>query len=273
MEKSAFILECKLFREYFADLPDFTLKDIQRRNRFGEVNAIELSHPRGKVLVYEEGGMNAIRTLPQSSMPVFSDIFLSGVKNVYLLGFCGSLETGYAIGDFVIPQSFLDFTKNRTRSFLEELRPGELFFYRMADPYSPSLVRSLFSVTRKLGYRSREIENYIIMEGPRFESSAEIQAFIRLGGKAICLSGIPDVYFARELDLNFVCGFFISDMAEGLPDSGLDSILETAAEQTISITKIVANLIDYAIHDQTDRHFHVKYWMQKPSPDIYHEIQ
>lgn len=269
MKDTAFILECNVSRQRLSSYPDVQVTHSQRSNRFGLVDALEIENLHGNAVIYEEGGMNGRYTLPQTHLPIYTDIYRRKIKNVYLLGFCGSLTPMLKIGSFVIPASFIDLTKKRERSYLEALCPGELFFYRMSKPYSPTLQATLLQHVRDIGLPATEIENYVITEGPRFESTAEIQTFGKIGGQAVCFSGIPDVYFARELDLNFCCGLFVSNLAEGLPDAALEDILHTSIDQTAQITDIVVSLLDADIDITTDAEYHLQYWMQKPSPGVY----
>ena len=128
MENIAFILECDIDREYFQKYTHLAVDRVRSENRFGVVEVTELRSSDRVAYVYSEGGMNGVRTLPESHMPVFFDIVARDIRNLFLLGYCGSLNQNKQIGDLVVPTDFIDFTKNRERSFLEKIIPGELFF-------------------------------------------------------------------------------------------------------------------------------------------------
>jgi purine nucleoside phosphorylase len=216
--------------------------------------------------------MNGIRTLPDCQMPVFTDMFLHGIKNVYLLGYCGSLEKSTAIGTLVIPHDFLDCTRNRRRSFIEAIAPGTLFFYRMSNPYSPGLQRLLLRAAETQGLRCQDIDIYAVTEGPRFETRAEVQALATLGAQAVCFSGVPDASFARELNMNFACAFFVSNYGEGMPGGAFETILHTAAEQSTAISRLVVTLVRRDVATAIDPGFHDQYWMQRPPQEVFDDI-
>jgi purine nucleoside phosphorylase len=273
MKDTAIILECKLDLEYLGSITNLTRKTKDVRSAFGDIKAIELESKGNKVLIFEEGGMNGKYSLPQTHLPLYAGLHLNEIKNVILLGFCGSLDQSYSVGSFVVPLDFINQTKHRERSFIDNIMPGQLFFYRMAQPYSPTLNRSLLSSAKALGIDGNEIRDYVVTEGPGFESSAEVRLYQMMGGSAVCFSGTPDVYFCRELDINFSCGFFVSNLAEGIENSKLDEILDTAEDQTRDITKLIIKLMELPIDQNTDKGYHNKYWMQKPDKEIYDLIK
>jgi 5'-methylthioadenosine phosphorylase len=272
MKHTAFILECELDKKFLARDKKIKVTHNTNANKYGDIRFTNIEYNDEKVVVYERCGMDGIRTLPQSHMPLYTDIYLKGLKSVFILGFCGSLDIKYPVGSVLIPNDFIDYTKNRNRSYLEEIKAGDLFFYRMAEPFSPELKSILFNTLMELKLETYIVDNYIVTEGPRFESSAEVKYFRKLGGKAVCFGGVPDVYFARELNIGIICSWFVSDYGEGIKNSSFKEILNTANFQATKITELITVLLknNIAISDVS---YHDKYWMQKPNQNIYKLIK
>ena len=142
----------------------------------------------------------------------------------------------------------------------------------MALPFAPTLSRLLVECAEKADLQASTIESYVITEGPRFESCSEVKLFKKIGAEAVCFSGIPDVYFARELGINLACGFFVSNLAEGLSGDGFDDILGTCHDQAMQIYDLMVKLFNSDIKKTTDQNYHQAYWMQKPGCDIHQKI-
>lgn len=253
------ILETSLDREKLDSL-GVRVRDGTATNRLGTVPFVRLERDGVSARVYEHNGMTDGQSLPQSVAPVFADMYLQNVSRVYILGYCGSLNSDIPVGQVVVPADFGDFTKNRTRSLIDLVDPGQLFFYRMAQPFSAVATAALSAAVRREALPLRLVDAYAVTEGPRFETAAEIRGLQRLGYEAVCFSGVPEAVFARELNMDLACGFMVSNLAEGLSD-GMHGILDTAQVQRQSITGIAVELLK----EKSDRsNYHDQFWMQRP---------
>jgi Phosphorylase superfamily len=268
VNKTSFILECALDREILAGR-GISVTEAQATNRFGTIASLRLDDGRGNsARVYEYSGVDQSRSFADSHLPLFTDVYLSGDKNVFLLGYCGSLDGAIGMNSLVIPRDFIDLTRNRPRSYLEALPGGsKTFYYSMKDPYAPTLVADLTAVASEIGSRVHPVDDYVVTEGPRFESVAEIRFCRLLGSRAVCFSGMPDACFCRELDLNLALGLYVSNMAEGV--AGAFQALADVPAQTRDISRLVAGLMTRDIGEDTDAGHHRAHWVGRPNPATY----
>lgn len=271
--KVAFILECEINKDIVLS-SGYSFDQVVIPTGFGQISGLYLKNPiNGKgAFVFENGGMSGKYILPETSAPVFHALYMNNVNNLYLLGFTGSLNKSNKLNSFLIPSDFIDMTRNRKRSFIEQVFPGELFFYRMAKPYSSELQDILMKALNKLEIIPIPNQTLLVTEGPRFETASEINAYGYLGGDCVCFSGAPDASYARELGINFAIGLYVSNYAEGLSQNEIENILNIAVDQTNSITRLVIQLME-SNYDLVSTSYHDEYWMQKPSDVLFKKLK
>ena len=99
-----------------------------------------------------------------------------GVKRVLATAAVGSLNLDYPPGSLVLPDQFIDFTRQRTGTFHDG--DDGVVHVDMAEPYCPTLMDALEKEAAKTGTNLVGRGTYVCVEGPRFETKAEI-GFLR----------------------------------------------------------------------------------------------
>jgi 5'-methylthioadenosine phosphorylase len=124
-----------------------------------------------------------------------------GVEAIISQNAIGSVNPAIRPGDIVIPDDFLDRTKDRPHSLFDESECWVRVDF--TDPFCPDLRARLIEVAT--GHSNRIIERgvFVCTEGPRFETPAEIRSYQRDGGDIIGTPMVPEVIFAREAEICF----------------------------------------------------------------------
>jgi 5'-methylthioadenosine phosphorylase len=137
-----------------------------------------------------------------------------GVKRVLATAAVGSLNMDFPPGSLVIPDQFIDFTRQRAGTFYD----GEdgVVHTDMADPYCPALIKALEQKAAKAGLEIRGRGTYVCVEGPRFETKAEIRFFKSIGGDMVGMTGVPEVVLARELGLCYAAVGIVTNWCNGM---------------------------------------------------------
>lgn len=135
-----------------------------------------------------------------------------GVRQILATNAVGSLEESVGPGEFVVPDDFLDFTKNRPSTFYDE----RTVHVDMTEPYCRDLRSALVE-------SSGAVDGgvYVCTEGPRFETAAEIRMFQSLGGTVVGMTGIPEAVLARELEMCYASICLVSNYAASISPSKL----------------------------------------------------
>ena len=160
-----------------------------------------VSTPYGKVKVFEEGNIIFLHRHGEKYFAPHRINFRAniaalkqkGVKYILATAACGSLNWGIRPGDLTLLSDFIDFTKSRIQTFNPAGQPK---YIDMSEPYSEFLRGKIQSAAAKLKIRVHYHSIYACMEGPRFETKAEIAAFRMLKCDVVGMTQMPEVVLA-----------------------------------------------------------------------------
>lgn len=167
-----------------------------------------------------------------------------GVKNIFATAAVGSLNLDMKPGQFVFVDQFLDFTKGRPSTFIEE----GVVHLDMTNPYCPGLRKVLAGAAQKLGLEFNREGTYVCAEGPRFETMAEIKMFRQLGGDLVGMTSVPEVVLAREAGICYAAIAMVTNFAAGIAPGKLshqevvDMMAENAERLRALIMQAVSDL-------------------------------
>lgn len=138
----------------------------------------------------------------------------AGVKYILTDGSGGGVNPLLEPGDIIIPSDFIDFTKRI--SYLEQFNP---YITRMREIICPDLQKVLIDEADKEFRRVFKTGVYAVMEGPRFESAAEIRMLQDLHADICGQTMMPEAGLARAIGAHYAALYLISNFAEGInPD-------------------------------------------------------
>ncbi|MDI6902159.1 MAG: S-methyl-5'-thioadenosine phosphorylase [Methanocellales archaeon] len=123
----------------------------------------------------------------------------------------GSINPDMKAGDFVLLDQFLDFTK-QPMTFHDE----EVAHIDVTNPYCPELRESIMKAARALKMSLHEKGTYVCVEGPRFETSAEIRMFALLGGDVVGMTAAKECILAREMGICYAAIAMVANPAAGI---------------------------------------------------------
>jgi len=127
----------------------------------------------------------------------------------------GSLKSSIPAGAIILLDQFLDFTKSRPTTFFDG-EDGRTVHTEMTHPYCPRLRRLLEVAGAAVGVEMLARGTYVCVEGPRFETAAEIAMFAALGGDVVGMTAVPEVVLARELGMCFAGLAVVTNLGAGL---------------------------------------------------------
>jgi 5'-methylthioadenosine phosphorylase len=147
-----------------------------------------------------------------SEVPYRANIFALktlGVKHIVSVSACGSLREHLRPCDIVIPSQIFDYTKGiRPASFFGGGVVGHVSF---AEPFSKLLSHELASAVRSAGGTAHEGGTFITVEGPRFSTKAESNAYRGWGCDIIGMTASPEAALAREAEIDFAIMAHVTD--------------------------------------------------------------
>lgn len=137
-----------------------------------------------------------------------------GARQILSQNAIGSTRQHLPPGVVAIPHDFLDLTRRRPLSIFDA--PDGWVRVDMTEPFCPSLRRVMLSAGREAGVPLVDRAVFACVEGPRFETPAEIRMVASLGGDLVGTPLVPEVVFARELQMCFASICPVINYAAGL---------------------------------------------------------
>jgi 5'-methylthioadenosine phosphorylase len=132
-----------------------------------------------------------------------------GVRHIVSVSACGSLREHIRPRDIVVPSQLFDHTKGRrAASFFDG---GVVGHVSVGEPFSKSLSRALMKVVTDAGGAVHAGGTLITIEGPRFSTRAESNAFRAWGCDVIGMTACPEAFLAREAEIDFAIMAHVTD--------------------------------------------------------------
>ncbi len=218
----------------------YKLNDIGRETSvqtpFGDVT-VSIGNIAGKEVAFIPRHTKAHDTPPhainyEANMTALAQL---GVNAAIGITAVGALRATLRVGDYVIPDQFIDFTKSRHTVFTSGVRHVD-----MRWPYCPTLRIALKNALR--GRRSFEKGTYVCVEGPRFETEAELRMFCALAGDVIGMTNAHEVTVARELSMCYAALSLVTNETSAAGTSHED-VVRIVTSKTAEITSIVHTVI------------------------------
>ncbi len=183
-----------------------------------------------------------------------------GVKRVLAVSAVGGINRLLRVGDFVVIDNFMDFTKGRASTYYEGrfsanvegedkvanlLKGKKVVHIDVTESYCPQMRSLLIDILSRRGLRHHKAGVYACTEGPRFETSAEIKALERLGADVVGMTGYPEVVLARELTMCYASLCVVANPAAGISDHRLtsDEVIELMKQKEEEIKGVITEFI------------------------------
>lgn len=137
-----------------------------------------------------------------------------GVRQIISQNAIGSTRQHLPPGTIAVPHDFLDLTRQRPLTMFDE----DTVWVRadMTEPFCPAMRAVLLEAGRASDVPLVDRAVFACVEGPRFETPAEICMLARLGADLVGTPLVPEVVFARELQMCFASISAVINYAAGL---------------------------------------------------------
>ena len=137
-----------------------------------------------------------------------------GVDRVVSVATVGAIHPGLIPGMLVIPNQIVDYTHGRaTTYFVGGDKPVVHLDFTL--PYCEAMRAALLGAAASAGITLRDGGVYGVTQGPRLETAAEINRMERDGVDMVGMTGMPEAYLARELELCYAAVGAVVNQAAG----------------------------------------------------------
>ena len=178
---------------------------------------VDKENPMGIDLVFcSRHGME--HTLPPTQVNYRANIqVLKDLKCDVILATtaCGSLREEFKRGSIVIPDQFIDFTKNRKNTYVDYFHPNQMVHPPMGVPFNQGLrnhlIKECINMNCLEGYDFMARGTVVSIEGPRFSTRAESNMYRILGGDVINMTTATECSLAFEMGIPYAAICLVTD--------------------------------------------------------------
>jgi len=164
----------------------------------------------------------------------------AGVSIILATAAVGSLSKKLQPGDLVILDDFIDFTRQRECV----INPND--FFDVSCPYSPFLINKITNAAQALKIDIEPGVTYACMEGPRFETRAEIRMLKKLGADVVGMTQVPEVVLAAELGIPYAVIGVVTNFAAGITSKRVSGaeVLVTMKDKSQVLSQMLLKVIE-----------------------------
>jgi 5'-methylthioadenosine phosphorylase len=218
------------------------IEEIQVETPFGAPSdALILGTLEGaRVAFLARHGRN--HTYMPSELPFRANIYAMkaiGVEYLISASAVGSLQAAAKPLDMVVPDQFIDRTKNRVSTFFGEGIVGHISF---GDPVCGNLAGIVADAVESLDLPEVVLHRggtYVCMEGPAFSTKAESNLYRSWGATIIGMTNLPEAKLAREAEIAYATLALVTDYDCWHPD-----------HDNVTVEMVIGNLMKNAKNAQ-----------------------
>ncbi len=167
------------------------------------------------------------------------------VDAVLAVTVCGAVDPGVELGSLICFDD-LHFPVNRLPdgslcTFFSEPGDARRGHWIYEDPYAPPLRQALLAAAAESSLQLRDGGCYGHVDGPRFNTRAEIRGLAATGVTAVSQTAGPETVLAGEAELPFALVGYATDYANGVQAEAtpVERLLELIAASTATFARLL----------------------------------
>jgi purine nucleoside phosphorylase len=172
-----------------------------------------------------------------------------GVDAVLAVTVCGAVDPGIALGSLICFDD-VHFPSNRLPdgslcTFFTEPGDPRRGHWIYEDPYAEGLRAPLLEAAERCGLPMRDGGCYGHVDGPRFNTRAEIRGLAAAGVTAVSQTAGPETVLAGEAELPFALVGYATDYANGVQAEAtpMERLLELIAASTETFARLLEDAL------------------------------
>jgi len=222
--------------ESLRDFPVSTVEGHAGRFVIGERHGLQIIAMQGRVHAYE--GFTA----RQVAFPVRT-MWMAGVRTVILTNATGGINEDFAPGDLMVITDHLNMTGDNPLIGPNDERFG-VRFPPMSEAYTPALREIALQVAKEQNLQLHQ-GVYAGLNGPNYETPAEIRMLRTLGADVVGMSTVFETLAASHLGMKVLGISCVTNKAAGLSGAVLDhkDVQEVAARSRDRFERLIDGVL------------------------------
>jgi 5'-methylthioadenosine phosphorylase len=169
-----------------------------------------------------------------------------GVDRIIAPASVGSLRAKIKPGEIVFCDQFVDRTKNRQDTFFDGPKVAHM---EMAHPYCADLRKIAIEQAEKSSFKFHPKGTVVVIEGPRFSTTAESLWFSKMGWDVVNMTQYPEAVLAAEMGICYLNISLVTDYdvgvyaAEKTEPVSIEQVLKNFSENTEKLKTLISAII------------------------------
>lgn len=165
-----------------------------------------------------------------------------GAEKIIAVNAVGGIADNLQAGDIVIPDQVIDYTYGREHTFYDDFSHG-VEHIDFTFPFDETFRNELIRCNDKQPIHTSGV--YGCTQGPRLETSAEIQRMKIDGCTIVGMTAMPEAALARECGIPYISICTVANMAAGLTEEliTMDDIFEVLASGLTRTKEMIHNYL------------------------------
>jgi purine-nucleoside phosphorylase len=202
----------------YEEIPDFARSTVEGHSGRLVVGAlpsspIKIAVMQGRFHYYEGYSLEEV-TLPIRAFGAM------GVKKLVLTNAAGSINPNFKAGEFMLISDHINLMLVSPLRGRHDKRLGDRF-PDLTAVYSRAYRQLAQEVASELGIQLHA-GVYLALQGPNYETPAEIMMMRILGADAVGMSTVPEAIVARQMDMNVLGISLITNAAAGIMEGPIN---------------------------------------------------
>ncbi len=225
-------------------IPYEQIMGMDRTTVAGHKGNLWLAKPEGKEVLIFQGRRHFYEGAGWG--PVVFPVLLAnelGIRSVVLTNAAGGIREDLHPGDLMVLSDHLNFMGNNP--LIGEVLHSKIpRFPDQSEVYDRALCDKIQQSGKAIGQKLHE-GTYLALQGPAFETPAEIRAFARLGADAVGMSTVPEAMVANSLGMKVAAISCISNLASGRSTDVLshEDVQKTSEQALPKMTSLLAHFL------------------------------
>jgi len=224
------------------------LKTHQPSGHYGEPSAAlqEYLFKGTKVLFLPRHGVG--HRIPPHAVNYCANIDLfrqAQVDGIVAVNAVGGISQVNAPGSITLPDQLIDYSWGRAHTFSLNA-DDELLHVDFAAPFEGPMRKALLHAAATAGISLNGSGCLAVTQGPRLETSAEIQKYKRDGCDMVGMTSMPEAALAREAGLDYASVCVNANWAAGLDDAPitLQAVHEVLEAAMVDVRLLLNTLLE-----------------------------
>jgi len=166
----------------------------------------------------------------------------AGCDRILAVCSVGGIAPDCRPGALVVPDQLVDYTWGREATFQGPDDP--VVHFDFTNPYSPEWRSQVTSALAGQGIEFIDGGTYAAVQGPRFETAAEIRRLAADGCHVVGMTGMPEAILAREAGLDYAAICLVGNLAAGISPEELKmgDVIAAVGPEMEHVTALITTL-------------------------------